>query len=217
MLSTGKYTHTRRSSIVIPIHKPNRKSSEVNDNRPISFIPCLRKVFEKIIALRLMWFINRHSLVSGNQVAFKKNHRTMDALLKIKHFVSNAISTRNHVSILAMHFEKTFDRVGLHAVLPRLQLWGICPRLYNVVKAFMTKRTFKTRVNDISTSSANILNGIPQGSPLSEVLFTIAFDQINLTLARYKEIKISLYADDAIIYTKLKIITNVKNIFLKVL
>jgi len=104
-----------------------------------------------------------------------------------------------------------------HAVLSRLQLWGIGPRLYNLVKAFMTNRTFKVRVNDKTSSSANLLNGIPQGSPLSVVLFIIAFDHVNLRLARYKKINLSLYADDVIIFTKEKNLRTVKNTFLKIL
>jgi len=215
MLSTGNYPHTWRSSIVIPIPKPKTNSSEINGYRPISLIPSLSKIIEIMISLRLMWFINRHSLTNGNQVAFKKNHSTMDSILKIQHFVSNAISTRNLVSILDTDFEKAFDRVGPHAVLSRLLLWAIGPRLYNLVKASMTNRTFKVRVNDKTSSSANLLNGIPQGSPLSVVLFIIAFDHVNLSLARYKKINLSLYADDIIIYTKEKNLRTVKNTFLK--
>jgi len=81
----------------------------------------------------------------------------------------------------------------------------------------MTNRTFKVRVNDKTSSSANLLNGIPQGSPLSVVLFIIAFDHVNLRLARYKKINLSLYADDVIIFTKEKNLRTVKNTFLKIL
>jgi len=81
----------------------------------------------------------------------------------------------------------------------------------------MTNRTFKVRVNDKTSTSANLLNGIPQGSPLSVVLFIIAFDHVNLRLARYKKINLSLYADDIIILTKEKNLRTVKNTFLKIL
>jgi len=88
-----------------------------NSYRPISLLSCLGKVVEKIIAQRLIWFINRLNLISHNQVAFKKKHSTMDAFLRIQHFASNALSTKNHVSILAMDFERALDRVGIYAAL----------------------------------------------------------------------------------------------------
>jgi len=48
----------------------------------------------------------------------------MDALLQIEHFVSDALSTKNHVSILGTDFEKAFDRMGVH-VLKKLELWRV--------------------------------------------------------------------------------------------
>jgi len=105
--------------------------------------------------------------------------------------------------------------ICLNRVLSRLQLWGIGPRLYNLVEAFMTNSIFKVRFNDKTSSSPNLLNGIPQGSPLSVVLFIIAFDHVNLRLARYKKISLSLYADDIIIFTKEKNLRTVKKYIFK--
>jgi len=141
----------------------------------------------------------------------------MDALLRIQHFASNALSTKNHVSILATDFERAFDRVGIHAVLCQLGRWGIGPRLYNLIKAFMTNRYFRVRVNNVTSNTHILHNGIPQGSPLSVVLFMIAFEEINNILSRHKEIHISLYADDAIIFTKIQNINIVKIKFLEIL
>jgi len=81
---------------------------------------------------------------------------------------------KNHVSILATDFEKAFDRVGLHSVLYQLELWGVGPRPYNFIKAFMTNRTFRVRVNNSTSNLHKLHNGIPHGSPLSVVLFMIA-------------------------------------------
>jgi len=204
MPDSGIYPHTWRSATIIPIRKPNKPSSDINSYRTISLLSCLGKTLEKKIARRLIWFINRHNLISHNQVAFKKKHSTMDALLRIQHFASNALSTKNHVSILATDFERAFDRVGIHAVLCQLGRWGIGPRLYNLIKAFMTNRSFRVRLNNVT-------------SPLSVVLFMIEFEEINNILSRHKEIHISLYADDAIIFTKIKNINVVKIQFLEIL
>jgi len=138
MLDSGIYPHTWKSATIITIPKPNKPSSDINSYRPISLLSCLGKTLEKIIARRLIWFINRHNLISH-----KKKNSTMDALLRIQHFASNALSTKNHVSILATDFERAFDREGIHVVLCQLGSWGIGPRLYNLIKAFMTNRSFR--------------------------------------------------------------------------
>jgi len=164
-----------------------------------------------------MWFTTQKNRISHYQVAFKKSHSTMDALLRFQHFASKALSTKNHVSILATDFEKAFDRVGLHSVLYQLVLWGVGPRLYNLIKAFMTNRTFRVRVNNSTSNLHKLHNGIPQGSPLSVVLFMIAFEQISSIFNRHKDISISLYADDAFIYTNKKDLNSVKDTFSNVL
>jgi len=55
----------------------------------------------------------------------------MDALLRIQHFPSNALSAKNHVFIFATDFERAYDRVGIRPVLCRLERCGIGPRVYN--------------------------------------------------------------------------------------
>lgn len=120
------------------------------------------------------------------------------------------MSTKNHVTILATDLEKAFDRVGPHAVLNKLKLWGIGPRFFNLIKAFLINRTFRVRVNNVTSFTHKLLNGIPQGSPLSVVLFMIAFEDLSNIFKRYKNINVSIYADDAIIYTKIKNISTVK-------
>ena len=78
---------------------------------------CLSKDLEKIIAHRLMWFAQKNKHLRSNQVAFKKGQGTIDALLHFDNYVTNAISSKNHISSLALDFEKAFDRVGLHIIL----------------------------------------------------------------------------------------------------
>jgi len=94
----------------------------------------------------------------------------MDAWLRIQHFASNVLSTKNHVSILATDFERAFDRVGIQTVLCQVERWGIGPRLYNLIKAFMTNRSFRVRMNNVTSNTHILHNGIPQGSPLSVVI-----------------------------------------------
>jgi len=133
----------------------------------------------------------------------------MDALLRFQHFTSKAPSTKNHESILDPDFEKAFDRIGLHSVLH--ELWGVGPRLYNLIKAFMTNRTFRVRVNKSTSRLHKLHNG--EGSPLSVLLFMVAFEQITSIFNRHKDISISLYADDAFIFTKKKDLDSVKETY----
>jgi len=88
---------------------------------------------------------------------------------------------------------------------------------YNLIKAFMTNITFRVRNNNSTSKLHKPYNGIPQGSPLSVVLFLVAFEQITSIFNRHKDISISLYADNAFIFTKKGDLDPVKEIFSEVL
>ena len=198
----GIYPQSWKTAIVIPIPKPNKPSSEIGGYRPISLLPCMGKILEKIVVKRLSWFTNRNQLISANQVGFQNKKGTMDVLLHLDHFISNALSSSNHVSILSTDFEKAFDRVGIHIVLNQLKSWNVGPKIYLFVKAFLINRKFRVRINNTLSKIVSLNNGIPQGSPLSAILFIVAFDQLSKILNTFNKMEHALYADDAIIFTK---------------
>lgn len=217
ILQSGIYPHTWLSAILLPIPKPNKPTNDINSYRPISLIPCLSKILEKMLTKRLMWFVNKNNLINHNQAAFRKNYSTLDPLLLFQHFVSDALSTKNHVSVLSTDFEKAFDRVGVHAVLEQLALWGTGPKIYNIIKAFLSGRRFQVKANGVFSNSFTLANGIPQGSPLSVMLFIIALQKLNVISAKYRSLQFSIYADDAYFYTKEKDLTKVQSMFTSLL
>ncbi len=217
IFSKSTYPHIWRTATVIPIAKPSKPINLPSSFRPISLLSCLTKTFEKILAKRLMWFVTKNNLIKHNQTAFKNKHSTMDSLIQLQHFISDSLSTKNHASILATDFEKAFDRVGVHAVLSQLASWKIGPKAFQIVKAFMAHRKFRVRVNNVFSDTHQLKNGIPQGSPLSVVLFIIAFDKLTDICLNIKSVKLTLYADDAIVYTNLKDPQAVNETFHKVL
>jgi len=210
IFSVGQYPHVWKSAIIVPIPKPNKPSDEVASYRPISLLPCIAKTFEEMIARRLLWYATKNKLISTNQGGFKPKHSTMDSLLHLQHFVSDALSSRNHVTFLATDFEKAFDRVGAHTVLQQLEQWGVGTKVFNIVKAFMSHRSFRVRINNVLSNYHNLYTGIPQGSPLSVILFIIAFEEINKIVSNHKKIQLIMYADDAIIFSKIKDLTKLQ-------
>lgn len=163
IFSKSSYTHLWRVGTIIPIIKPSKPTSLPSSYRSISLLSCLSKPFEKIIAKRLIWFVTKNNLIKHNQTAFKNKHSTMDSLIQLQHLVSDSLATKHHATILATDFEKAFDRVGVHAVLNQLPLWMIGLKAFKIVKAFMTHRQFRVRVNNVLSNAYPLKNGIPQG------------------------------------------------------
>lgn len=201
IFETGTYPQSWKNADIVPILKPNKPQDDINSYRPISLLTCLSKVLEKIMAKRIMWFALKEKRISHNQMAFKTGQGTSDALLHFEHYVKKAISSRNHVTVLGLDFEKAFDRIGVHVVLRQLSKWGIGTKIFNFIKGFLTNRTFRVKINNIFSDRVSLYNGIAQGSPISVLFFIIAFDEISNIIEKYN-VEYSLYADDVLIYSK---------------
>lgn len=152
-----------------------KKVTSIIGYRSISLISCLSKLLEKTIARRLVWFLKQQNLPSPNQMAFKQEQGALDSLL---------INRR----------KKTFDRIGIHTVIDQLIEWKLRYKIINFINKFLTNRKFQMRIRN------NGKNGIPQGSPLSVVLFLIAFNKLNIITKEHKFFKHITYANDLFVY-----------------
>ena len=196
ILDTSIIPHDWKTATLIPIPKNNTDKNTIKGYRPISLISCLSKVLERIVANRIIWFTEKNHLIAKNQVAFKPKRGCADALLFIDYYTTTTLSRQNHATILSIDFERAFDRVGSHIILSRLKNWGIGPKIFNFVKSFLKNRQIKTRINHTYSDICRLENGIPQGSPLSVILFTIAFNDISEIIHRNSYVEHVLYADD---------------------
>ena len=196
IFNTGVIPQNFKTALIIPIKKPKKNDDNVESFRPISLLPCLSKLLEKIIAKRIMWFLNITNAISSNQTGFKPGSSTIDSLLFIDHLICKALSTKNHISILSIDFEKAFDKIGPHVILDKLREWKIGPKIFNYVKSFLLNRKIRCRVNNTFSETLPLNNGVPQGSPLSVVLFLIAFEELNKIVTGSRHVYHCLYADD---------------------
>ena len=189
-----------KKAIVIPIKKQNKSIDSLSGYRPISLLSCLSKTLEKIVARRLAWYLIEENKLSINQTAYKSNSSTIDALLTLDEYISNSLSSSNHISVISVDAEKAFDRVGIHTIIQQLQKWKCGPLILNFVRNFLSNRRFSVRLNNIHSNTFKLHNGIPQGSPISVILFLIAFNSLSIIIDDSKYFKHVIYADDLYIY-----------------
>nr|AAA74495.1 unknown protein [Drosophila teissieri] len=195
-----------KTSLIIPILKPNTDKTKTTSYRPISLNCCIAKKLDKIIAKRLWWLVTHSNLLSENQFGFKKGKSTSDCLLYVDYLITKS---KMHTSLVTLDFSRAFDRVGVHSIIHQLQEWKTGPKIINYIQNFMINRKIIVRVGPHTSSPLPLSNGIPLGSPISVILFLIAFNKLSNIISLYKEIKFNAYADDFFLIINFKKNTNI--------
>ena len=214
---TGHIPQQFKNSVVIPILKAGKNKTLTTSYRPISLNSCLSKIMDRIIANRLGWFVTTNKLLSNRQYGFRKGSSTTDALLYVDYQVANCLSLRKHLTIVSLDFERAFEKIGIHSILEQLIEWKVGPNILRYVKNFMSKRRITVRVNHQYSESFPLHNGIPQGSPLSVILFLIAYNRLCSIISLHREIDFCSFADDFNLIIRLprnkRILVNLDSVF----
>ena len=89
-----------KKSILLPILKPEKDSSEVSAYRPIALLSCLGKLMEKLVYNRLYSYIENKNHLPENQCGFRRNHSCLDILLYLENYIQLALRTQQILVIV---------------------------------------------------------------------------------------------------------------------
>lgn len=206
-LRTGYFPLLWKHSIVIPIPKPNKNPSNVENYRPISLLPSLSKILEKIIQKRLNNYLNKNGIIPRHQFGFTEKLSTTHQLLRITEHIHTAFQRKLHTISTFLDISQAYDRVWHEGLMYKLKINGTPKYLTNIINSFISNRTFAVSIDKHLSNPKPILAGLPQGSPLSPILFNIYTADIPTS----NTINIAQFADDTALYcssTSLDILRN---------
>lgn len=127
--STGDFPSSWSVAVVLPIHKPGKDPLQTTNYRPISLTSCLCKVMEKMVNVRLMWFLESHRCLTPVQYGFRRARSTTDALLTLESSICRAFAHNHHHVTVFFDLEKAYDTAWRHGILLRLHWFGLRGRL----------------------------------------------------------------------------------------
>lgn len=183
---------------LVVFHKPNKPKSNITSYRPISLLPTLSKVFEKVIQTRLLAFVDASGFLPHEQFGFRPNHSTTLQVLRIAETITRGFDNKLHSAAVFLDVAQAFDKVWHDGLLYKLHEFGIPLYIQQILKSFLLNRTFCVKLNSCFSTHKAIGAGVPQGSILGPLLFNIYMADI----PRPPQAAIALYADDTAIITQ---------------
>ena len=162
---------------VSPIYK--KGNSQLLENyRPISTLPLLSKIFEKIIYVRIYDYLISKNILYDKQFGFRKNHSTSHAVNYSIDHILNGIENKKHVIGIFIDLSKAFDTISHEKLLDKLENYGIRGNCHLLIKNYITSRKQHTIFMNEKSDSNPISFGVPQGSVLGPLLFLLYINNI---------------------------------------
>ena len=157
---------------IIPVHKRGdwRTPSHF---RPISILPYLSKIFEKIVYNRLIDHFSINNILTPLQFGFRKNVSTLDAIVHFTELIYNSLNNKESCLNILIDFSKAFDTVNHEILLRKLECYGVRGSALLWVASYLKdRRQFLSIGGKVSeTKTTNI--SIPQGSILGPLFFLV--------------------------------------------
>ena len=194
MWEAGTFPESWELATVIPIPKPGKDHAEPNSYRPIALTSCLCKTLERMINVRLVWYLESNNLISPVQSGFRSERSTNDNLVRLETFIRDAFVAKEHVVAVFFDLEKAYDTTWRHGIMRDLHDLGIRGRLATFIENFLADRWIQVRVGSTLSEKFDQAQGVPQGSILSTTLFNIKINSIMDCLDPKTDG--SLYVDD---------------------
>lgn len=186
---------------VLPIPKVSQPK-DLDDYRPISILPCLSKILEKLLHGQLLLYLQSNSLLDSFQSGFRPFHSTNTALLKIHHDIYEELEKNRATMLVLLDFKKAFDLVPHHLLIAKLvQKFNLSRFAAKMIHSYLSDRSQRVSINNLNSSIVPVTSGVPQGGVLSTLLFSLFINDLPAHIrAKFPFANIHLYADDTQIY-----------------
>src|SRR6266576_7305159 len=176
---------------IIMLQKPGKPPNEVSSYRPISLLPSISELFEKLLLKRLKPLIE--DKIPDFQFGFRNKHATIEQVQRVTTEIERALEEKKFCSTVFLDVSQAFDCVWHKGLIHKLSL--VLPgNLCLLIQSYLADPTFSVAHEDARSQSYTIQAGVPQGSVLRPILYNLYTVDIPTT----EDTTIATFADDTV-------------------
>ena len=204
-LREGLFPDGFKKAVVTPfIKKASLLVEDVKNYHPVSGLSFISKLVERVAAKQLVDHIHRHGLDNSYQSAYKFGHSTETALLSIKNDIHLSLSQGEATALVLLDLSAAFDTIDHSTLLSCLLDWFVVGgSALKWFSYYLTECFQSVKIGSTLSDLQKLLFGLPQGSVLGPLLFSLYTSPLGTLIGKHKGINFHFYADDSQAYVHL--------------
>ena len=198
-LNTGIFPENLKLAKVLPLFKKG-DIDFMGNYRPISLLPVISKIFERVVFCQLYNYFNNEKLMFISQYGFRKEHSTESACLEFLDRITIDLDDKKIPFSIFIDLSKAFDTINHQILLDKLEYYGIHGVALNWFQSYLSNRYQSVYIDDVNSVQKPISTGVPQGSVLGPLLFIIYINDLCFASDVFNPV---LFADDTTLISTL--------------
>ena len=182
---------TWKSAKMIVILKPGKPPEDPSSYRPISLLPIIAKLFERVVLSRIQTAIVQKKMLPDIQFGFRQKHATTEQIHRVVHTISQALENKEYAPTAFLDVSNAFDKVWHEGLIHKITPHFTSP-LCLLISSYLSRRTFQVFIGAEHSGIFPIAAGVPQGSILGPTLFLL----YTMDIPQASNVTTALFADD---------------------
>ena len=175
------FPSSEKFSKIAPVYKSDERT--IMDNyRPISVLPVISKVFERVVHNQRYDYLEANNMLSERQFGFCNKSSTQHAVTFFSVFIRTNMDKDLMTGAVFIDLQKAFDTVDHARLLSKLSIYGIKNKELSWFESYLFGRKQIVSYDGALSGIRAISCGVPQGSILGPLLFTILMNDIDKNL-----------------------------------